>query len=162
VWASLWNAKAYEERAFYSIDQREVAMGILVDTRSKNERANIVAFSGNPLQRGDPRYLINAQVGELDVVAAAPGVWPEKELLHLASGEVTQIERARGSTELPEGQWVLSDTLLQRLGAELSTIVERFPLDYELPETSRVMLDTEWKLNEDGRLIVKQVRPWSD
>jgi hypothetical protein len=119
-----------------------------------------VAFSGNPLLRGDARQLINAQAGELDVVSALPGVWPEKDLLTLEGGEVAEIERARGSTELPEGQWVLSDAQLRELGAHLANIVEVYPLDTELPATTRVLLDTEWKVRADGRLVIKQVRPF--
>jgi hypothetical protein len=95
VWASLWNMKAFEERAWYGIDHRQVAMGILVNTRTKGELANIVAFTGNPLRAGDDRYLVNAQVGELDVVSAKPGVWPEKVLLTVEGGAVVAIERAR-------------------------------------------------------------------
>jgi hypothetical protein len=160
VWASLWNMKAFEERSWYGIDHRDVAMGVLVDTRSKGELANIVAFSGNPLLRGDRRYLVNAQLGELDVVSALPGVWPERDLLTLEDGVVTEIERARGSTELPEGEWVLDDARLEELGAALSSIVEVYPIDDEAPATARVLLDTEWKVLADGRLIVKQVRPF--
>ncbi len=160
VWASLWSMKAYEERAWYGIDQHQVAMGILVDTRTKNELANIVAFSGNPLLAGDDRYLVNAQIGELDVVSAAPGVWPEKVLLTVEDGQVTLIERLRGSTELPDGQWVLDDTQLRQLGADLSTIVAVYPIDEVVPPTAVVLLDTEWKVRDDGQLIVKQVRPF--
>src|SRR5262245_60640343 len=76
VWASLWNPKAVHERAWYGMDQRQVAMGVLVDARIKDERANIVAFTGNPSLRGDPRYLVNAQPGDRDVVSAGPGLWP--------------------------------------------------------------------------------------
>lgn len=160
VWASLWNMKAFEERAWYGIDHRQVAMGILVNTRTKGELANIVAFSGNPLLWRDKRYLVNAQLGELDVVAAVPGVWPEKDLLTIENGLVTKIERARGSTELPEGEVVLDDALLRELGAALSTIVEVYPVDADLSETDHVLLDTEWKLRSDGRLAIKQVRPF--
>lgn len=160
VWASLWNMKAFEERSWYGIDHREVAIGVLVDTRSKGELANIVAFSGNPLLRGDRRYLVNAQFGELDVVSALPGVWPERDLLTIENGAVTEIERSRRSTELPEGEWVLDDAQLEELGAALSTIVDVYPMDDEAPVTARVVLDTEWKVLSDGRLIVKQVRPF--
>ena len=102
-------------------------MGVLVNTRTKLERANIVGFSGNPLVAGDDRYLINAQLGELAVVSSIPGVWPEKDLLSVDGGVVTDIERARGSTQLPEGQWVLSDGQLPTLGAALATISEVLP-----------------------------------
>jgi phosphoenolpyruvate synthase/pyruvate phosphate dikinase len=162
VWASLWNMKAYEEREWYGVDHGKVAMGILVNTRTKNERANIVAFSGNPLVDGDKRYLVNAQLGELDVVAAVPGVWPERDLLTVEEGAVTKIERARSSTELPEGEWVLDDARLKELGARLAEIIEAYPVDARPPAGMRVLLDTEWKLTEGGRLIVKQVRPFRD
>ncbi len=162
VWASLWNYKAYEEREWYGIDHRLVGMGILVNTRTKGELANIVAFTGNPTLQGDDRYLVNAQLGELDVVSALPGVWPEKDLLTLDMGEVTDIERARGSTELPDGEWVLDDARLRELGAHLSDIVETYPVDEEVPPTADILLDTEWKLRADGRLAIKQVRPFLD
>jgi hypothetical protein len=160
VWASLWNMKAFEERSWYGIEHLEVAMGILVDTRIKGERANIVAFSGNPLLQGDRRQLVNAQLGELDVVSALPGVWPEKDLLTLQDGEVVMIERARGSTELPEGEWVLSDAQLRELGGYMANIVAVYPLDEEAPPAARVLLDTEWKLLSSGQLVIKQVRPF--
>jgi hypothetical protein len=160
VWASLWNMKAFEERAWYGIDHRDVAMGILVNTRSKGELAQVVAFTGNPLLRGDDRYLVNAQLGELDVVSALPGVWPERDLLRVEDGRVLEIERERGSTELPEGEWVLDDARLQELGSALSSVAAVYPLDEELPPTAHVLLDTEWKLLGDGRLVIKQVRPF--
>jgi pyruvate,water dikinase len=158
VWASLWNLKAFEEREWYGVDHREVAMGILVDTRTANELANIVAFTGNPLLQGDDRFLVNAQAGELDVVSAEAGVWPEKVLLSLDAGSVVEIERVRSSTELPEGEWVLDDPTLELLGASLANIAEVFPVDEPAPETATVLLDTEWKLRQDGQLVVKQVR----
>jgi hypothetical protein len=160
VWSSLWNVQAFEERSWYGIDHLAVAMGILVDTRVDGERANVVAFTGNPTLRGDDRFLVNAQVGDLDVVSALPGVWPEKDLLTLVGGEVTQIERARGSTELPDGEWVLDDATLEELGARLAEIAGVYPLDLDLPETATVLLDTEWKVMPDGQLVVKQVRPY--
>lgn len=160
VWSSLWNPKAFDERAWYGIDQEAVAMGILVDTRVDGELANVVAFTGNPTVRGDDRYLVNAQVGAFDVVSALPGVWPEKDLLTLEDGEVTAVERARGSTELPDGQWVLDEAPLAELGARLAEIAAVYPLDLDLPPTATVLLDTEWKVRADGRLVVKQIRPY--
>lgn len=162
VWASLWNMKAFEERSWYGIDHTKVAMGILVDTRTKGELANIVAFTGNPLLRGDRRYLINSQAGELDVVSAVTGMFPERDLLTIdgTSGLVTTIERARGSSELPEGRWVLDDAQLQALGRHLATIGGLYPADVNVPVIQRWYLDTEWKVLPDGQLIIKQVRPF--
>lgn len=160
VWASLWNPGAYEERDWYSIDHADVAMGILVNTRTPDERANVVAFTGNPALRGDDRYLVNAQIGTLDVVAALPGVVPEESLLTVDASGVQQIERVAGSTELPEGAWVLSDAELAELGEALWDISGVYPIDGEVPPGATVLLDTEWKLRSDGRFAIKQIRPF--
>lgn len=159
VWASLWNMAAYEERDWYGIDQGQVAMGILVDTRIKDEDANIVAFTGNPTAL-DERYLVEAQVGEYDVVAAESGITPERDLLTLVDGRVEEILRADGSSELPEGSWVLSDAELEELGGVLADIDAVFPVDAVAPADTTILLDTEWKVLETGELVIKQVRPF--
>jgi hypothetical protein len=160
VWASLWNPKAYDERAFYGIDASRVAMAVLVNERSGTEDANMVAFSSNPLSRGDARYLVNAQVGELPVVSPQPGMWPEQDLLSLENGKVVKVERALGSSQLPDGEHVLSDQQLSELGGYLSQIAAAYPFDVEAPKGHALLLDTEWKLMPEGTLRVKQVRPF--
>lgn len=162
VWASTWKPQAYDERAWYGMDQRAIAMAILVNDRTAGERANIVAFTGNPLGPDRANYLVNAQLGELDVVSAAPGVWPEKDLLTIESGQVTAIERARASTEVAPGDVVLTDAQLGTLGAALADIAAQMPLDAPVPTGKRAIFDTEWKLTADGRLIIKQIRPSLD
>lgn len=159
VWASLFNPKAYDERAFYGIDPSLVAMGVLVNERSEAELANLVAFSGNPTARSDTRFLVNAQVGELPVVSPAPGMWPEQALLTLEDGAVSGIERVAASSELPAGQ-VVSDADLQQLGRELGRLVDIYPYDAEPPANHVFLLDTEWKLMPNGSLRIKQVRPF--
>lgn len=160
VWASLWKMTAYEERAWYGIDQSEVVMGVLVNTRSKDELANMVAFTGNP-STNDDRYLVNSQVGDLAVVGAPAGVFPESVLLELNdAGEVTDILRVSGSSELPAGEDVLSDAQLRALGEAFFDIRAVFPIDSVAPEGAEILLDTEWKVLSDGQLIVKQVRPF--
>jgi hypothetical protein len=160
VWASLWNAQAYDEREWYGIDHKRAAMAVLVDPRATNELANIVAFSGNPASPGDDRYLVDAQAGELDVVLPDPGVFPEESLLTVANGVVTAIHRIRGSSELSAGNWVLEDAQLDQIGGLLWQIVQVFPVDGDVPTGATVLLDTEWKILSDGSLIVKQVRPF--
>lgn len=164
VWASLWAPKAYEERSWYGINHRDAAMGILINTRTKSERANIVMFSGNPLGPRRDDYLVNAQIGELDVVSSQPGVWPEKDLLGVdsTSGALTDIQRVRASTEVAEGQFVLDDQQLEELGTMLWSITEAYPIDAAAPEGQRIILDTEWKLRADGQFLIKQVRPFLD
>jgi hypothetical protein len=160
VWASLWNAQAYDEREWYGIDHQRAAMAVLVDPRATGELANIVAFSGNPTTPRDDRYLVDAQAGELDVVLPDPGVFPEESLLTLANGVVTAIHRIRGASVLPAGARVLQDAQLEEIGGVLWQIVQAFPVDGTVPAGATVLLDTEWKILSDGRLIVKQVRPF--
>jgi|GEM_PF-5816160 len=159
VWGSLWKLGAYEERDWFGIDHSHVSMAILVNTRSQNEQANIVVFSGNPQIHDDYRYLVNAQAGELDVVSSAPGVYPESSYLTLSeTGEVTLIERLRESSELPEGTPVLSDDRLSELGNVYWNILKNYPPPSH-PPGFRLLTDTEWKILSDDRLIVKQLRP---
>ena len=157
VWASLWGAGAWEERDWYGIDQDLVAMAVLVNTQSEFEQANIVAFTGNPLgeQAG---WLVESQVGDLDVVSAESGVTPERVLLTVAGGGVEDIERIAESSEVFAGDEVLSDTQLNAVGALLWNVDAVMPRDGEGAEDYR--WDTEQKVLSDGRLVIKQVRPW--
>jgi hypothetical protein len=159
VWASLWNPAAFEERAWYGIDHRLVGMGILVNTRTKGEAADIVAFSGNPIT-GAHDYLINAQVGDWDVVSSEPGVFPETTLLEINGIEVAAIHRVSASSQVSPQETVLSDAQLTTLGAHLADIASLFPLDVSLPDDAVLFYDTEWKLTADNTLIVKQIRPY--
>lgn len=161
VWASLWLARAYEERAFYGIDHRKVRMAVLVNDRSADEAANAVVFTGNPVGPDHAPFLLNAQHGDLEVVSAEPGVWPEKVLLTLANGQVTGIRRVRASSE-QNGAPVLSDRELQTLGAALARIDLLMPRDEAPPAGKRVIWDTEWKKLASGRLVIKQIRPFLD
>jgi hypothetical protein len=160
VWASLWNAEAYDEREWYGIDHERAAMAVLVDPRATGELANIVAFSGNPTAKSDDRYLVDAQAGELTVVLPEPGVFPEESLLTMTNGVVSTIDRTRASSEVPAGTWVLQDAQLQQIGSLLWQIVQVYPVDGTVPSEATIILDTEWKTLSDGSLVVKQVRPF--
>ncbi len=160
VWSSLWKMSAWDERDWYGIDHTQVAMGVLSTTRSKDEAANAVAFTGNPTSAGDGRYLVNAQVGELEVVSTESGVTPERVLLTVEAGEVSEILRVEDSSEVMSGQQVLSDAVLEDMGALLYEITQVYPNDQVLPEGWALLWDTEWKRLSDGRLIIKQIRPY--
>ncbi len=157
VWSSLWYMGAWEERDWYGIDQSKVAMGILCNDRSKDEQANIVAFTGNPTSDDDDRFLVNAQEGELEVVAAEAGVYPESILLTLDGGEVTEIFRVSPGSEVDE---VLTDAELTELGQVLDDVRDVYPVDLDVPDDRDLLWDTEWKITSEGRLVIKQIRPY--
>jgi hypothetical protein len=160
VWSSLWNFRAYEERAYYGIPQENVSMAVLVTEAFPGEQVNGVAFTGNPASDSDDRYIVVAQMGDTSVVSPPPGVNAEKSVLEVVSGEVRAIERVRRSTLVETGESVLSDDRLRELGSLLARIDARFPIDLGSYERSDVLLDFEFKIEASGALIVKQVRPF--
>lgn len=160
VWASLWNFRAYEEREFFGIPHDNAAMAILVNRTFIDEAANGVAFTGNPSNPLDRRFVVTAQVGEESVVSPEPGVRAEKDLLVVGDGSVSEIVRVDASSLLPAGEVVLSDTQLVELGELMAYIDANYPLDLEGFPRDQVLLDLEFKLLADGELAVKQVRPF--
>lgn len=160
VWASLWTFRAHEERSYYGIDPASVGMAILVTRTFSDELANGVAFTGNPANALDPRYLVTAQVGEESVVTPEPGQVTEKDVLEVEDGVVTRIERVRSSSLASPGEPVLSDGILGELGAVLWHIDGDFPIDLGSYSREEVLFDVEFKVEESGDLAVKQVRPF--
>lgn len=158
VWASLWTDAAYDERAWFGVDQSAVSMALAVNTRSEDERANFVAFSGNPSRAGDGRVVINAQLGEGSAVSPAPGEVLEKTIVDLDATPV--VSRVRASNLVPAGTWVVSDAHAQRVGQVLRDLETSFEIDQAAPPDTTILLDTEWKVLVDGRLILKQARPF--
>lgn len=160
VWASVWNTRAFDEREWSRIDHAKVAMGVLVSTRSDAERGNLVAFSGNPTTN-DGRYVVTAQRGDRPAVSTAPGLVPETSLLTVEGGKVTTIARVVKSNVAPRDKPVISEQHLRRVGEVLASLRDTFPIDgREAAGSAEILLDTEWKVLGDGRLVIKQIRPF--
>ncbi|MBN2496036.1 MAG: hypothetical protein JXR96_15695 [Deltaproteobacteria bacterium] len=163
VWASLFNDRAWEERDWYQVDQAAASMAILVSRAFQDEIANGVAFTGNPQDAMDDRYLINAQLGDEAVVGNDPAIVPERDMLKMELGQVDRIYRERPSVLAEPGTWVLSDGQLHELGTLLYSIARDFPLDTGGWGRDKVLLDLEFKVDaRDGRFRIKQIRPFLD
>ena len=160
VWTSLWTFRAHEERTFFQIRPDLATMGILVNRAFLGELANGVAFTGNPRDARDKRYVITAQVGEESVVSPEPGTTVERNLLQVVDGEVVEIIRNRRSSLAGPDQLVVSDDKLRELGAFMWFVEQNLPIDREGREPEQVLLDFEFKIEPDGELAVKQVRPF--
>ncbi|HVR75042.1 MAG TPA: FG-GAP-like repeat-containing protein [Planctomycetota bacterium] len=160
VWASLWNARACEERAYYGIDHSSAAMGVLVSIAYGTEKANGVAFTGNPAIPGNRDYTVTAQMGEASVVSPDPGTRAERSILEVLDGKVVRIIREQRSSLAAPGEVVLSDDELRELGALLAHIDRNLAVEAGGYPREDVLLDIEFKTTTDGRLAVKQVRPF--
>ena len=160
VWTSLWTFRAYEERSFFKIPQESATMGILVNRSFLREKANGVAFTGDPVNPRRGCYLVTAQVGEESVVNPEPGILPEVNILEVTDGVVVNIVRSRRSTLVGEGEVVLSDEKLREFGRLMWHIDENYPVDTEGFNREDILLDMEFKLEPDDALAVKQIRPF--
>ncbi len=170
VWASLWNFRAFEEREYYKIDQRSVAMGILVHRSFPNEDANGVVITKN-LYNINPGFIVNVQFEEYSIVFPEPGILHDQLILYnysLDNSRDFTIEYLSHSN-IPgfEGQNVLSDKELYQLGAYCLQIKKYF---FEhVPHSCNCLfddfgLDIEFKIdspNGKRKLYIKQVRPYN-
>jgi len=166
VWASLYNARAYDERLYAHIDEQSVAMGVLVHSAFLGERANGVAVSRNVLDptRGDIYYL-NAQAGEASVTNPAPGVATE-QLIYRWGREPPIVYQSESSllAALPnaEGRVLTSDEVFD-LSCALRTVHDTFqPLLDPAADNAWFGMEVEFKfLGPERRLLIKQARPHS-
>ncbi len=163
VYASLWNFRAYEERAFFRIDHMAAAMGVLVHPNYTGERANGVAVTEDVVYQtggaGRPRmYYVNAQVGE-DLVTNPEGESIPEELLLSTRG--SRDDRfIRSSNRATDGGVILNDDHRDELRTYLRAVHNRFRELYQVSANERFAMEIEFKVTSDGQLAVKQARPW--
>jgi len=161
VWASLFNARAYDERRLFNVDESKVAMGILIHPSFRSEETNGIGISRNILDpiRSD-QYYINAQMGEASVANPAPGVTTE-QLIYRWGRTPRLVLHAHSS--LPNGVPVQSEVEVDQATCVLRAIHDHFrPLHDPLHENRWFAMDIEFKRVHGTRaLVVKQARPYS-
>lgn len=167
VWASLWNLRAYEERAYRSIDHRGISMALLVHRSFPDEDANGVALTNNLFDPLNYAQYINVQLGGISVVKPPPGITADQFLYYFLHPGQTSTFLAH-SNLTKEGEDVLTREQTYRLGQALYEIHKTFGKHYAKSEGFYAM-DVEFKFNtdpgeEESRLWIKQARPhpgWS-
>jgi len=166
VWASLYNARAYDERSYGRIDDASVAMGILVHEAFLGERANGVAVSRNVLDptRGDI-YYVNAQAGEASVTNPAPGVATE-QLVYRWGRQPPILYQGDSSllgALVPSASKVLSADEVVDLTCALRSIHDIYnPLLNADGQNHWFAMEVEFKFyGPDRKLLIKQARPQS-
>ena len=101
---------------------------------------------------------VNTQVGE-DLVTNPEGESIPEELL-LSTRGARDDRFIRSSNRTADGGVILNDEHRNELRAYLRTVQGRFRDLYEVSANERFAMEIEFKITSDGRLAVKQARPW--
>lgn len=167
VWASLWDERAFSERQYFRIDQRTVAMGILVHRAFGEELSNGVAVTRHLYRKNYPAYTFNAQVGEISVVTPPDSVSCDEGIIGLgrATGSHKITVEYIGRSNLSKEKTVLTDAQVEELSKYLTAIKEHFYYRVEKAagrdETGLMNygMDVEFKIDAfTGKLYIKQAR----
>jgi rifampicin phosphotransferase len=138
-WASLWNERAVAYRTDRGIDQRTVALAVVVQLMIDAVAAGVL-FTADPITGRRDRSVVDAARGLGDAVVSGT-VDPDHYLADATSGEI--LERStRGSAA------VLDDARIR----ELATMGRRIERHFDQPQ------DIEFAFDRD-RLWIVQSRP---
>jgi hypothetical protein len=162
VYASMWNFRAFEEREFFRIDHMQAAMGVVLHKNTKGERVNGVAVSKDVLyqaqHRGMQLYYVNAQQGEDLVTNPDESSIPEELLLSPRNPRRDRV--LQYSNRASHEQSLLTDSQRQDLRRSLRVLTKRFARLYDREGDPAFAMEVEFKVRSDGKLLVKQARPW--
>jgi hypothetical protein len=160
VWSSLWNLRAFDERALALIDSGQAAMGVLAHQAYDGvERANGVCVSRDILDptRSDIDY-INAQVGEASVTNPAPGITSEQMRFEPWETPPITYQSHSSLTDAP----VMKVEEVRRLACYLRTAHAHFRAKLDPESKNRwFAIEFEFKLvGPERQLVIKQGRPY--
>lgn len=162
VFASLWNFRAYEERAFHRIDHLQAAMGVVLHPNQKLEQVNGVAVTKDVLykaQHPEMRlYYVNAQVGEDLVTNPDAESVPEELLLSPRNPKRDRV--LQRSNRVDSDASLLSDQHRAELRRCMRVLHDRFARLYGLESDGAFAMELEFKVSRQGELLIKQARPW--
>jgi len=168
VYASLWSRRAFEERAYWGIDQLGVYMGVAVDPAFVLERLDAVAVtnlaSGNSESSADggaaaPLYRVVSQVGGESVVRPADPSAVAETLVFARNPDdsVGDVQWFTRSSLSSDPLW--STSRLGELASLLFVVHDHFATSV-YTNRNPLSLDVELKVTHDDRIVIKQVRPY--
>lgn len=165
VYASMWTLEGFQEREYFKIDQRSVAMGILVHRAFPDEIANGVAITKNIYEPLIPAYTISCQKGEISVVNPPHGTTCDQLLFHLMN-ETTAFKEPSMSyisySNLNSKKGILNEQEIVRLAKYLKEIHDHFFFYvFKTGSYYHFAMDVEFKVVGPNRdIYIKQVRPY--
>ena len=159
VFASLWNFRAFEAREFYRINHFTTAMGVLVHPNFADELANGVAVTDDVVYQTIGNYYLNTQVGENLVTNPEGESVPEEILMDWWDSSNYRV--VTSSNRTPDNKRILTREHLQQLGRYLAAIHNKFGQLYgPAGRSADFAMEIEFKIMSDGKLSIKQARPW--
>ena len=133
-------------------------MGVLLHSNFKGEQANGVAVTDDILYDSQGNYYVNTQIEENLVTNPDAESSPEEILLAWWEKDGHQV--VRQSTDAESGKNLLSDEHLADLRKRLARIHGRFGKLYGFGEDDQFAMEIEFKITKEGKLVIKQARPW--
>lgn len=160
VFASLWNLRAYEERDFYRVNHYTASMGVLCHPNYKEEIANGVGVSIDPLYGTTNTHYLNTQLGENLITNPEDNSIPEEILIDRTEGDNINYNVLQYSSLAEPNTILMTKEQLEQLRDYLNTIHEEFEILYEAQDDEGFGMDIEYKITKENQLIIKQARPW--
>lgn len=157
VWASAWTDRAFDEREFYRIDHFATAMGVLLHPNFSNERANGVAVSSDVVYESENTNYVNVQIGADLVTNPNAESSPEEILI---SKRDWSLDRTVRLSNASPSKSLLTGVHLDDLRESLAMIERRFRELLDLSPAALFSIEIEFKVTADGKLAIKQARPW--
>ena len=167
VWASNWRYEAFLERKLANIDQSSAKMGILVHRSFPDEEVNGVAITKNLYRPGFPGMVINIQKENTNVVDGSDSLVAEQFIISAISefrhGENEITRDFLTFSTLSPGKSLISSTQAEKLYKALNKVKTYLYYNSHWLRTSSERdfgLDVEFKFDKNGKLYLKQVRPY--
>jgi pyruvate,water dikinase len=159
VYASLWNERAFEERAYWGIDHRLAYMGIAVEPSFVLEKLDAVAVTNLDAGDGGALYRVVSQGERQGVVRPAdPTLVAETMTFRRgADGQPAEFKILTPSSLSPAPLW--TDAKRAELATLLFQVHDHFATKV-YPMLVRPSIDVEIKLTRDDRIVFKQARPY--
>lgn len=167
VWAGAWNYGAFMERQVHHIDQSSMKMAVLVHRNFPDEKTNGVAVTANIYRSLFTGFTINTQLGDIDVVSPPEGVMSEQMLLinsiNFSVDNIRIVQEYITYSSLSPNKPLLSKEECEQLYKALDAVKTHFY--WNAPWENRnsfsdYALDVEFKFDKNGKLYLKQVRPY--
>ncbi len=130
-------------------------MGVLLHPNFKGELANGVAVTDDILYNTRSNYYVNLQKGE-DLVTNPNSESSTEEVL-VAWYKQDGDQRVR---QTADGQPLMNEAQIDQLRTYLAKIHGRFARLYGKSEKDPFAMEVEFKITSDGKLVIKQARPW--